>query len=134
MKASLRRAARGLEGLWPWAAVHIAAYFVTLSVVLAAWTIAWNSPNDVLWSWIVALLYALVTALIPTFLVTLLIWPLRGLGWPAFRAVAVILCCLQFVCTPSLDQLMIIAPVQVLYGLLIVKPRETPEDDLSSPV
>lgn len=69
------------------------------------------------------MIYASIVAFSPTVLITAVIWTLQGLPWWAFRVSAVLLCCLPLCLTPESNQLAVIVPVQVLYGLLIVRPR-----------
>lgn len=118
-----RAAMTGSRGFWRWFALHALLYMVILAVDLALWTVADVPSGEKVMSWIISMIYALIVVLTPTVLITAVIWTLQGLPRWAFRMSAVLLCSLPLCLTPESHQLAVIVPVQVLYGLLIVRPR-----------
>lgn len=96
--------------------------------LLAAWSVALTIPEgragDAALAPLATLSIGIPFVTVPTLLLSVLAWPLRGLPVLAFRAVVFLLAALPLVCFWEPNQLVLIAPVQAAYAVLVGHPKE----------
>jgi hypothetical protein len=127
----------GSSGLPPWLGYHALIYLLVFSTSIVVW--AWldqRSVEGTVAVLVVSLVIGSVLSILPTVLLTAVLWTLRRLGRVAFRILAVVVCCVPLVCVPA-DRyaLTVFVPVQVAYGLILRQPRRvgTTEEELDGP-
>lgn len=125
----LRWAIRGRSGLLPWWVLHVAMH-VALLLSWVALVLTIDEGGNVVQALreIPGLLVLSLGPFAPYVIVATAaavaaIWVFRGIGTVRFRVVAVLLCCAPLVCVLSPEALRLLVPVQVVFGLIVTKPR-----------
>jgi hypothetical protein len=113
----------GARGFWRWLGVHAVIYLMLLVTTLAVWVVIDMSPGQRLIGLMLVLVFGLAVSALPTMLLTASLWTVRRLRWIWFRPLAVVVVCLPPLCTtPGPHQLVVIVPVQIIYGLVLIQP------------
>jgi hypothetical protein len=123
----------GASGLPPWLAYHSLIYLLMFCTSIVVWS--WldrPSVEHTVAVLVVSLYLGSVLSILPTVLLTAVVWTVRRLGRVTFRIVTVVLCCLPLVCVPfDRYALPVFVPVQLAYGLILRQPRraDTAEEE-----
>jgi hypothetical protein len=127
----------GSSGLPPWLAYHGLIYLLMFCTSIVVW--AWwdqRSFEGTVAVLVFSLVIGSVLSILPTVLLTAVLWTMRRLGRVTFRIVAVVLCCVPLVGVPfDRYSLPVFVPVQVAYGLILRHPRppDRTEEDMQGP-
>lgn len=123
----LGAAINGRKGLGPWLGLHMAAYIALLIGWLGALLVIYEGgvqgvrdiPGLMVWG----LGPFAPLMIVATSALTAIAWALRELNRVVFRAATLVLCTLPLACLLGPEPIRLMAPVQILFGLLIRRPH-----------